>query len=436
MIVSRLQVRHEKARAEIMRNENSKLRNITSSDVEDISTSRNLSALFVLIAGHFVVDTNTSAIIAFLPFIKESLQLTYTLTASVVLVFNVISSIMHPVFGYITDRFPSRWLLPSGCLVASLGLSLLGFATSYTWILFFVGLSGIGEAGYHPSGFKAASFFAEKKKATAFSFFHLGGNVGFALGPILATFLGSHLGLSGTIFFLFPGMAIFFVFMMTSHWKIREPMIPFAPKTSKGQKSFRPNMAPMAFLLLTVIFRAVARLGLLTFTPFYFIQILNWDAMIWGKYLSAFLLAGTAGIALGGPLADRFGYKRMALISLALTSLFLCFFFLTRGTVSLIFFMAAGLTILSSNSVTMAIGQSLMPRNLGMASGLILGSGMGIGGIGAAILGWIADQWGISFTLQLIFVFPILSFLALLFVPYPTRFGVEEQNGAGAEAEP
>jgi len=398
----------------------------------NISASRNWSPLLLLIAGHFVVDTNTSAIIAFLPFIKESLQLTYTLTASVVLVFNVISSILHPVFGYITDRFPSRWLLPSGCLVASLGLGLLGFATSYTWILFFVGLSGIGEAGYHPSGFKAASFFAEKKKATAFSFFHLGGNVGFAMGPIWATFLGSHLGLSGSLFFLFPGMAIFLIFMRSSQWTSRETAIPFTPKYATKTKSFGTNLAPMTFLLLTVIFRAVARLGLLTFTPFYFIQILNWDAMIWGRYLSAFLMAGTAGIALGGPLADRFGYKRMALISLALTSLFLYFFFITRGTVSLIFFMAAGLTILSSNSVTMAIGQSLMPKNLGMASGLILGSGMGIGGIGAAVLGWVADQWGILFTLQIIFVFPILSFLALLGVPYPSRYGVEEENGEKA----
>jgi len=156
----------------------------------------------------------------------------------------------------------------------------------------------------------------------------------------------------------------------------------------------------------------------LTFVPFYFLQILHRDPLVVGKYLSFFLLAGTIGVVSGGPLADRFGYKKTVLISFVLASLFLILFLITEETLSLICFTAAGLTIITSNAVTMVIGQSLMPNNLGMASGLILGLAMGIGRIITTILGWVADHWGIPFALHIICLLPILAFLLFLKVPY------------------
>jgi FSR family fosmidomycin resistance protein-like MFS transporter len=178
------------------------------------------------------------------------------------------------------------------------------------------------------------------------------------------------------------------------------------------------TLFPMTLLLLTVSLRSATRLSLLTFVPFYFLQILHRDPLVVGKYLSFFLLAGTIGVVSGGPLADRFGYKKTVLTSFVLASLFLILFFFTEGTLSLICFTAAGLTIISSNAVTMAIGQSLMPNNLGMASGLILGLAMGIGGIVTTILGWVADHWGVPLALHITCLFPILAFLFFLKVPY------------------
>ena len=101
-------------------------------------------ALILLIAGHFVTDINTGALPAFLPFIKESLSLSYAMAASIILVFNVTSSVIQPIFGYSSDRWSAQWLLPFGCLIAPLGLGLLGFGSSYSWILFFASLSGVG----------------------------------------------------------------------------------------------------------------------------------------------------------------------------------------------------------------------------------------------------------------------------------------------------
>jgi len=377
--------------------------------------------LILLIAGHFVTDINTGALPAFLPFIKESLDLSYTMTATIILVFNLTSSVIQPAFGYFSDRWSIRWLLPVGPFLASLGLALLGLAPSYAWILFFASLSGIGQASYHPEGFKAASLLSGERKATVISFFHFGGNLGFALGPILTTTFFTFWGLKGSLLFLIPGTIMIVIFLSTSQWKVPRAPSFNRPKTGTGSSSGGGAFLPMVLLILTVVFRAATRLGLLTFVPFYFIKVQQSDPMVVGKYLSIFLLAGTLGVVGGGPLADRFGYKRTTLMSFAVSSLLLFLFYMTSGTLSLVLFSMAGMFIIMSNAVTMAIGQSLMPNNLGMASGLLLGFAMGVGGISTTILGWVADHWGIPAALQATFVLPALAFLTFLPIPYPPK---------------
>jgi FSR family fosmidomycin resistance protein-like MFS transporter len=379
----------------------------------------NLKILLLLIAGHFVTDINTGALPAFLPFIKDSLNLTYTMTASVILVFNVTSSVIQPLFGYFSDRWSIRWLLPLGPFIASLGLGLVGIAPSYFWILLFVAFSGAGQASYHPEGFKTMNFIGGQKKATAISFFHFGGNLGFAAGPILATFFYTHFGLRGSLCFALPGIVILTVFLATKYWeaKIIPPGISSPP--SSFSDSSRQMFFPMVLLLSTVILRSATRLSILTFIPFYFIKILNQDPLVAGKYLSLFLLSGTVGVIGGGPLADRFGYKKTVLLSLGLTSVSLGLFFFTTGLMSLVFFSLAGLLSISSNAVTMAIGQSFMPRNVGMASGLVMGLAMGIGGLITTVLGVVADHLGILLTLQISCFLPVLAVLTFSSIPYP-----------------
>ncbi len=381
----------------------------------------NWKILALLIAGHFVTDINTGALPAFLPFIKEPLGLSYTMAATIILVFNLTSSVIQPAFGYFSDRWSIRWLLPVGPFLASLGLALLGLAPSYAWILFFASLSGIGQACYHPEGFKTVNLLSGPKKATVISFFHFGGNLGFALGPILITTFFTYMGLKGSLLFLIPGIMMIAVFLSTSQWKVQQASPAVRGKTGSASAAARKALFPMSLLILTVVLRAATRLGLLTFVPFYFIKIQQSDPMVVGKVLSIFLIAGTAGTVTGGPLADRFGYKRTTLLSFVLSSILLFLFYSTQGTLSLAFFATAGMFIIMSNSVTMAIGQSLMPHNLGMASGLLLGLSMGMGGISTILLGWVADHWGIPAALQITFVLPILAFLSFLPIPYPPR---------------
>lgn len=380
-----------------------------------------LKLLLLLAAGHFTTDINTGALPAFLPFIKEALQLSYTMTAAIILVFNVTSSVIQPFFGYLSDRWSMKWLLPAGPFLASLGLALLGFGPSYSWIVFFAALSGLGQASYHPEGFKMVNFISGEKKATAISLFHFGGNLGFAVGPIMATLFFRHFGLKGSLLFFIPGLIMLLIFIFLPKWQVKTAQFSFKKRASTIGNNTRQNTYAMVLLLLTVVFRAAARLGLLTFVPFYFLKILNQDPLIAGKYLSIFLLAGTVGVISGGPLADRYGYKRTVLLSLGLTPVFLYLFYVTSGITSLIFFALAGLLIISSNSVTMAMGQSFMPQNIGMASGLILGLAMGIGGIATTFLGWVADHMGITFTLHLAFLLPFFAFISFYLIPYPSK---------------
>lgn len=387
-------------------------------------------ALVLLTAGHFVTDINTGALPAFLPFIKGALNLSYTMTATIVLAFNLTSSVIQPFFGYLSDRWSVKWLLPVGPLLASLGLGLLGLGPSYVWVLLFASLSGLGQASYHPEGFKTVSLLTAKNKATVISLFHFGGNLGFAVGPILATFFFVHFGLPGSVFFIIPGILITALFLIIPSWRVKQE--PPRPLVAGKKAAFAPeNLTSMVLLLIIVVLRSATRLGLITFIPFYFINILNHAPLIAGKYLSTFLFAGTIGILSGGPIADRYGYKKFLLITLGLSSIFLYLFFLTTGTLSLFFFTIAGFLIISSNSVTMAMGQSFLPQNLGMASGLILGLAMGIGGIVTTVLGWVADNWGVPFTLQITFILPILAFLVCWPLPYPPPAQAAQADRAG-----
>ncbi len=384
----------------------------------------NWKVLILLTAGHWVVDLNTGALPAFLPFLKEALGLSYTTTAVIILTFNLTSSVIQPLFGYFSDRHSTKWLLPFGCLVAPLGLAMIGFSPSYSWLLFFVAISGLGQASYHPESFKTANLVSGGKKASAISVFHFGGNLGFAVSPILATLFYQWGELKGSAFFVLPGLAMMGVFLVTSEWRVRVDPTPSKSLSPKGKGPLGSSLLPMALLFMVVVLRSATRLGIITFIPFYFIKILGHDPLAAGKYLSIFLLMGTVGVVTGGPLADRYGYKLTTILGLALAPVALYFFYVSGGILSLIFFGAAGFLLISSNSVTMAMGQSFLPNHIAMASALVLGFSLGMGGIATTIFGWVADHWGIPFTLHLIFLLPLLAIGILFFIPDPSKKGL------------
>jgi len=181
--------------------------------------------LILLSIGHLVDDLPQGALPALLPFLKEALGLSYAMAGTIILCSSLTSSVIQPVFGYITDRKSLFWFLPLGCFCAGLGIALLGWASSYPQIIFLVVLSGLGVAIYHPEGWRNANFFAGEKKATGMSVFGVGGNLGIALGPLLAVSSVKNFGLKGSMYFLIPGVTLAGVFLLSNFWRVRSPAI-------------------------------------------------------------------------------------------------------------------------------------------------------------------------------------------------------------------
>jgi FSR family fosmidomycin resistance protein-like MFS transporter len=372
--------------------------------------------LAVLSVGHMVVDINQGALPAILPFLREAFALSYAGAAAIILVASVTSSVIQPLFGYLADRITRRWLLPLSVFISGLGVGLTGVAPSYAMILSAVTLAGLGIAGYHPEGYRTASYVAGTRKATGLSFFSVGGNAGLALGPVIVTLLITTFGLPGSLGLLVPGVLVAGVLTMA----LPRLAAPEAAERAVGEPaSGRPIITAMALLILIVTLRSWTQLGLTTFVPFFYLDVLHGDPRMIGPLLFAFLGAGAVGTLVGGPLADRWGPRRVILFAFLWATPLIVGFLFTRGLLALILLAGSGFVLVSSFTISVVLAQAYLPRHLGMASGLIVGFAIGMGGIGVAGLGWIADRWGLLPALGVIAVMPLFGFLAACMLPEP-----------------
>ncbi|PYM04389.1 MAG: hypothetical protein DMD82_14545 [Candidatus Rokuibacteriota bacterium] len=188
---------------------------------------------------------------------------------------------------------------------------------------------------------------------------------------------------------------------------------PTAPAPSREMR------AAMALLILVVTLRSWTQLGFTTFVPFYYVDHLGADPRIVGPLLFVFLGAGALGTIIAGPLADRFGARPFMVWACLLAVPLAIGFVLAHGALAFVMLGAVGFTLISTFSVSVVLGQAYMPRNLGMASGMIVGFAIGAGGLGVTLLGWVADHWGLPVTLWITAVLPLLGFVAALFLPEP-----------------
>ncbi len=380
----------------------------------------NKKALGLLSAGHLVTDINQGALPALLPFFKEALNLSYTMSGTILLASNITSSIIQPAFGHLSDKRPIGWLLPLAPLIACLGLSLTGVISNYFLIIFSVILSGFGIASFHPEGFKTASFFTGDKKATGMSIFAVGGNLGIAVGPIVALFLVTHFGLNGTLGMILPGIFIVIPLLLNMSM-LTTPVKSAHKEASTGTKIPLSTNQKVSFLLLIGVatIRAWTQFGLATYIPFYYIDYLKGNPLYAGKLVSTFLFAGAVGTLLGAPLADRWGHKRFLSMTLILSVPLLVLFYSSSGLMSFILLGTAGMVLISSFALTTVMAQSLLPQHLGIASGMMVGFTISAGGIGVTLLGTIADTWGVPMAIKSVFVLPLIAFVLSFLVKYP-----------------
>lgn len=384
----------------------------------------NKKVLSLLGTGHAITDIGQGALPMILAYLQPVLLLSQLQVGIVMLAFTLSSSIVQPVFGVLSDRFRAVWLIPLGCLLAGLGIAVTGFSPNYAFLLVAGLISGLGVAAYHPEGSKFARFASGERKASGMSLYSVGGNLGFAAGPVLVTWFFALSGLHGTWYFLILNAFMAFLLMVNLsgisgiHEHQVDPVIEKGVNTSGKRKTYRSHIVvPVVLLVLLVVMRSWVHLGLVTYLPQYYVHYLHQSEVYAATLVSVFLFAGVLGTLAGGPAADRWGLKSVIVISMACMIPFLYLFQYISGIWLVLLVALAGFVVVSTFAVTVVLAQELLPNNVGFASGLILGFAIGLGGIGTTLLGWIADHWGLPAVFQAMVIFPVIGLLIAIFLP-------------------
>lgn len=369
-------------------------------------------AMSLLSSGHLATDFANGALPALLPFFKDRFSLSYTLVAVLMLSSHVSSSLLQPLFGLWSDRRGAIWLLPAGVALAGSGIALGAAAPTYGLVVLCVLVSGIGVAAFHPEGSKFAAYTSGGKRASGMSYFSIGGNVGYALGPIVATPLVLWLGLRGGLLLALPSLAIAAAILAATPY-----LHSFVPdreafRAAGGQD--RPGA--MALLLGVIAFRSVAWFGLVTFVPLWEVSLGHSKAE-GNRLLALMLVAGGAGTLLMGPLADRFGRRPVLVASVVVTSPLAFVFLVVGGIPGAIALAGVGACVVGTFGVTMVMSQEYLPRHVGLASGLAIGLSVGLGGVAAVVLGSVADAVDLRTALYISAAAPLAAVVLALFLP-------------------
>src|SRR6266516_5274459 len=357
-----------------------------------------------LSSGHCATDFANGALPALLPFFVEKFDLSYTLAAAAVLASAVSSSIVQPLFGLWSDRRGAIWLLPGGVALAGIGIALASAAPSYPLVLLFVVVSGLGVAAFHPEGSKFAAFAGGRRRASAMSLFSIGGNFGFALGPIAATPLVLAFGLTGGLLLSVPCLAVAFGLLVLAPF-----LGSFAPDRRRQLQSEEPDRLGALLLLLGVIaFRSVAWFGLITFVPLWEVSLGHSKA--YGNHLlSLMLLAGGLGTLAAGPIADRVGRRPVLVVRMLLVAPLTFVYVIVGGAAGAVALAVVGTCVIGTFGVTMVMSQEYLPGRIGMASGLSIGLSIGLGGIAAVALGAVADSIDLRSALYVTAAAPVIA---------------------------
>ncbi|HEU4475726.1 MAG TPA: MFS transporter [Methyloceanibacter sp.] len=385
-----------------------------------VSSAAQMTAVAVLAAisvCHLLNDVIQSLIVALYPMIKESLGLDFRQIGLITFTFTFTASILQPAVGYVTDRYPTPYSLVAGMACSLLGLLIAAFASTYGLILVAVGLIGMGSSVFHPESSRVARLASGGAHGLAQSVFQVGGNFGTALGPLLAAFVVLPYGQGSIAWFSVVALLGMIMLGGIGTWYGKTLKLnnrgPQPSELEAIHEVTHGKVRRSVALLMALTFsKDFYLVSITSFYTFYLIHTFGLSVQSAQLYLFLFLFAVAAGTVIGGPIGDRIGTRRVIWWSifgvlpftLALPHVGL----LGTAVLSVVI----GVILASAHPAIIVYAQSLIPGRVGMVAGLFFGLAFGVAGIGAAFLGWLADQTSITFVYQICAFLPAIGLLA------------------------
>lgn len=382
---------------------------------EKIAAATVFPILLSISFSHLLNDSIQSLIPSIYPIVKNSFHLSFAQVGLITFTFQLAASLLQPFVGYYTDRNPQPFSLAVGMSFTLIGLIFLSFAGSFEAILISVGLIGIGSSIFHPEASKVAYMASGGKRGLAQSIFQVGGNAGTALGPLLAAIIIVPYGRTHILYFGILAMIAIVVLSTIGKW-YKNNIHLIKPKhynTSENIPLFSKKKITFSIIiLLMLIFSKYFYLASMSsYYTFYLMNKFGLSVQSSQIHLFIFLAAVAAGTFIGGPLGDRFGRKYViwfSILGVAPFTLLLPHVNLFWTTILSVFI---GFILSSAFSAILVYAQELMPGKVGMVSGLFFGFAFGMGGIGSAVLGVLADHTSIVFVYQVCAFLPLIGLI-------------------------
>lgn len=375
---------------------------------------------YYIMFGHLADDLCQGALPAVLALMyAQGVLSSYTQVAFLILATTVVNAIAQPLCGYFADKKARPYIMTLGMLMAALGLMFLGFVQNFYIMVAMVCFQGIGVALFHPAAGKLANIFAGNKMGKGMSIFSVGGNIGYALGPVYITMWYLIFGLKATVFIVIPAAIMAYCFYKKNRlYVVYSKKQSHKAKIKSQNQEAKENYLGTTILMCLLFARSGAMFGLTTFLPLYFVHILNQNEELSNLSTSVVAFCGAIATLLGGFISDRFGFTQLVRVSSFLAIPFALFFIqANHALLAIALLIPLSILYYVGMSPIVVIGQKLLPNHVGMATGLTIGLGISFGGLISPVLGKIGDNYGLSYTMYAIAALIVISAFISLLVP-------------------
>ena len=367
---------------------------------------------------HLLDDTMHSMLPAIYPMLKDEFGLSFLQIGIITFVLQITSSIIQPFVGLYADKHHSWWQLPVSMIFTLIGIFMLSYANSFYVILLSVSLFGLGSSIFHPQGSQVAQQASGGRKGLAQSIFQVGGNGGFALGPLFAALIVIPVGLSGVRWFAFIAILLAIILVYIGKWHVKQTQK--VHKKSRTQwttaKTYsRYQIYGFVFILFVLMFsKNFYTESMTSYFTFFLIEKFGISIQYSQVCLFVFLAAEVVGTLLGGWIGDRYGRKNVIWFSIFGAAPFTIMLpYINSLTGTILLSALIGLIIASAFSAILVYATDLMPNHIGTIAGIFYGLSFGLGGVGSSFFGWLAHQPSILFVFKVSTLLPLLGIIAL-----------------------